>query len=127
MNKRRQFSRVLLDFDATLGIGGRLFPTSVIDISLKGVLLNRPPGWKQEDHRGLVLDIKLVNSGVTLHMQAEVAHAHEDLLGLRFTGMDMDSITHLRRLLELNLGDAELIDREVSALCRPVSATTRKP
>ncbi|MCG8610315.1 MAG: hypothetical protein MI864_07240, partial [Pseudomonadales bacterium] len=30
--------------------------------------------------------------------------------------IDLDSITHLKRLIELNVGDPSLIERELSAL-----------
>jgi hypothetical protein len=30
--------------------------------------------------------------------------------------IDIDSVTHLRRLVELNLGNADLLQRELSAL-----------
>lgn len=39
------------------------------------------------------------------------------LLGLRCRNIDLDSITHLRRLLELQLGDATLLQRELGQLC----------
>jgi hypothetical protein len=35
---------------------------------------------------------------------------------LRCENIDIDSITHLRRLVDLNAGDASLLDREFSAL-----------
>ncbi len=37
-------------------------------------------------------------------------------LGLRCEDIDVDSITCLRRLVELNLGEPELLERELSAL-----------
>jgi hypothetical protein len=41
---------------------------------------------------------------------------HDGQLSLSCTEIDLDSITHLRRLLELNLGDPDLIERELSDL-----------
>jgi len=35
---------------------------------------------------------------------------------LRCLSIDLDSITHLRRLLELNLGDPQLVERELLQL-----------
>ncbi|HXK57002.1 MAG TPA: PilZ domain-containing protein, partial [Gammaproteobacteria bacterium] len=37
-------------------------------------------------------------------------------LGLRCVSIDMESIGHLRRLVELNLGDAELLHRDLESL-----------
>ena len=40
-------------------------------------------------------------------------------LGLFCHHIDIDSITHLRRLIELNLGDETLLQRELAELLPP--------
>jgi hypothetical protein len=52
-------------------------------------------------------------------MAGEVVHREWTLVGVRCVEIDLESISHLRRLVELNLGDAELLHRELSALVRP--------
>jgi len=49
-------------------------------------------------------------------MSCEVAHIEGDHIGLLCRSIDLDSITHLRHLIELNLGDAALLEREFKAL-----------
>ena len=49
-------------------------------------------------------------------MDVWVAHEENKELGLKCKDIDVDSITHLRRLIELNLGDPDLLERELSAL-----------
>jgi hypothetical protein len=49
-------------------------------------------------------------------MQTRVAHVEGPQAGLLCISIDIDSVTHLRRLLELNLGDPALLERELSAL-----------
>jgi hypothetical protein len=39
-----------------------------------------------------------------------------NLVGLEITSMDLDSATNLRRLVELNLADPSLLERELSQL-----------
>ena len=39
-------------------------------------------------------------------------------IGLQCESIDLDSITHLRRLVELNAGDPALLDRELSSLLK---------
>jgi hypothetical protein len=46
----------------------------------------------------------------------EVAHVEGEHVGLLCRSIDIESITHLRRLLEINLGDAKLLERELKAL-----------
>lgn len=74
-----------------------------------------------------MLEIYLDNSATAMQMDSEVAHESEDTLGLRFVGIDLESISHLRRLLELNAGDAALIEREITALGRSVHYGRPRP
>jgi len=50
-------------------------------------------------------------------MEGHLAHVGDNnTVGIRCESIDLDSISHLRRLVELNLGDPELLNRELSAL-----------
>jgi len=49
-------------------------------------------------------------------MTASVAHIDPTRIGFICEHIDLDSITHLKRLVELNLGDEELLHRELSSL-----------
>lgn len=49
-------------------------------------------------------------------MTVSLAHEKGRQLGFYCEEIDLDSITHLRRLIELNLGSSELLERELSAL-----------
>ena len=49
-------------------------------------------------------------------MWMQVAQAQELQLGLVCRSIDLDSVTHLRRLLELQLGDPTLLERDLAAL-----------
>ncbi|WP_346289016.1 PilZ domain-containing protein, partial [Zoogloea sp.] len=60
-------------------------------------------------------EVQVLMSGQIAHVEARGDALH---LGLVCREIDLDSITHLRRLVELNLGDAELLEREVALLVR---------
>ena len=49
-------------------------------------------------------------------MAAQLAHVNGDRAGLLCLGIDLESITHLRRVIELNLGDPALAERDLKAL-----------
>jgi hypothetical protein len=53
---------------------------------------------------------------MTISMSTTVTHVAGRRVGLRCDNIDLDSVTHLRRLVELNAGDPNLLDRELSAL-----------
>jgi len=91
--------------------GGRL-----IDISLKGVLISRPQHWTGKSGDEMLLEIHPPGATFGIRMETVVAHAEPDKVGLRCLSIDIDSISHLRRLMELNLGDEEILNRELSLM-----------
>ncbi len=46
-------------------------------------------------------------------MDVTLAHTEEDHIGFHCEHIDLDSVTSLKRLVELNLGDEELLEREI--------------
>lgn len=114
-DEQRDFSRVHFEVPVTLHLGDAKWDTRLIDISLHGALLQRPDGWEPDPEAQYRIDVHL-NDEVTIHMDVQVAHAGDDRIGFRCADIDVDSITHLRRLMELNLGDPDLVERELSAL-----------
>ena len=87
----------------------------LLDICLKGALLNMSSGWSGELGAKCKLRLDL-GQGVTIIMQASIAHLNGKRMGLRCDHLSLDSITHLRRLIELNAGDPQLLERELPAL-----------
>ncbi len=114
---RRKFKRILFDADTRIVGDSVDTPAKLIDISLNGLLLQRPIHWTTAIGTELSVSIKLdQEEEYTILMQTKVAHIEDDKIGLHCEHIDMDSITNLRRLLELNLGDPELLERELAAL-----------
>lgn len=90
----------------------------VRDLSLKGALIEREAAGAPIS-RGDACTVELQLSedcSMVIRMNGEVAHIEGSALGVQCREIDLDSITVLRRLLELNLGDSSLLDREFSAL-----------
>lgn len=115
--EQRHFSRVPFDCAAVITCGGSHWSTQLLDISLNGVMLSRPDGWSATVGNECMVEIKLNGEDVSITMeQAVVAHVHADRVGLKCEIIDLDSIAHLRRLVELNLGDPELVYREMTEL-----------
>ena len=115
-DERRHFSRIPFDARTTLReADGHEWHGALLDISLNGALLERPQDWNGGTRAGLVLEI-LLTEAACIRMEVTVAHVEAHYLGLRCTHIDLDSIAHLRRLVELNLGDPDLLNREFSAL-----------
>ena len=113
--QRRRFTRIPFDADARLSAGDRQWQVELLDISLKGALIARPADWQAGAEGPFRLELRLGEDAV-IAMDVSVAHQDEDRLGLRCEDIDLESITHLRRLVELNLGNPDLLERELASL-----------
>jgi len=112
---RRRFWRAGFHSDALLHHRSGDIPVEVVDISLNGVLLGVPERWSGELGEPCNLELRLSDDDAIV-MSTVVAHIEGRSVGLRCAAIDLDSITHLRRLVELNAGDPALLDRELAAL-----------
>jgi hypothetical protein len=93
------------------------YEAHVIDLSLKGVLLQVPNLSNPLLNSEAMMEFCLAGSDIVLRFRGILAHCEDDRLGYKFVEMDLDSMSHLRKLLEYNLGDPVQLKREVQALC----------
>ena len=112
----RLFTRI--PFDATLHITSSNgdWECQLIDISLKGLLADKPDGWTGDIEDPFMIELELNGSDASIRMDVVVAHIELDHIGFRCEHIDLESITHLRRLVELNVGNTDILNRELSAL-----------
>ncbi len=113
--ERRRFQRIAFDAATELVQNERRWTVSLHDISFKGLLAKRPCDWNGDPNQPFRATITL-NDSTCLHMEVLLAHTRDDMLGFSCHHIDLDSISHLRRLVELNLGDESLLGRELVAL-----------
>jgi hypothetical protein len=118
MDNRRQFTRVLFAIKAELNIENNSYPVSIHDISLKGALVTlvEPQKLLKEKLGTLTFFLSDNESKVTMHVS--VVHEKDNETGLNCNAIDIDSVTLLRRLIELNLGDSQQLDKELTQLSR---------
>ena len=114
-HERRRFQRIAFTAQTLLEQGTQTWPTELIDISLKGLLLKTPANFTANSNHPFTATVALSDE-LSITLELTLSHHNEQALGFVCTHIDLDSITHLRRLLELNLGDPELLERELSAL-----------
>ena len=93
--------------------------TSLIDVSLNGALISQPEGYELTKGQNVRLEIDLGETHNLIAMDAVVTHLENEHVGLKMQQIDVDSISHLRRLVELNLGDSELLHRDLEHLAHP--------
>ncbi len=115
--ENRIFSRIVFDAKTVISNTEQEWETELLDISLKGALLEKPATWDAPIGAEFRLGISLSEDTV-IYMQASVAHIENDHIGFTCHHIDLESITHLRRIVELNTGNDELLNRELSSLRR---------
>lgn len=114
-SERRRFSRVDFAAHVELKQGTNTWAAELIDISLKGLLLTLTSPTTFSKGQLLAVSIYLSDQ-TSIVMDAEVVHQSTNQLGLTCSLIDFDSISHLRRLIELNLGDPVAAERELAEL-----------
>jgi hypothetical protein len=115
-DERRRFSRIAFHRPAEIDAEGERVTCELLDVSLKGALVEVPAKFGGRKGQPCALTIRLDAGDAVVRMDGEIVHHEGPALGLRCTGIDLESIAHLRRIVELNLGDEELLHRELSAL-----------
>ena len=63
-----------------------------------------------------MLTFTLDDSDIQISMEVEATHLDDKRLGVYCHHIDIDSATHLKRMIELNVGDEELLHRELEQL-----------
>lgn len=115
-DERRHYSRIAFHSAAQLILPEGSIDVVVLDLSLKGALVRLPAATHPENGTQCTLRVRLDDAGDQIRMETRVTHLAGCYAGLACHNIDLDSVTHLRRLVELNLGDEALLERELSAL-----------
>lgn len=114
--KRRLFTRIPFETGVVLSTFPGKHECRLVDISLKGALVERLLPWSAKNGDPCSIFVELAGGGTSIRMSGEVAHVEDGRLGIRCTEIDLESITNLRRLVELNMGDEEALNREIAAM-----------
>ncbi|MEZ8722527.1 PilZ domain-containing protein [Vibrio pomeroyi] len=116
MVERRQFSRVIYQVPTEISQGQVNVSGSVQDLSLHGLLIQCEE-WQQLSHDVPVhVSFTLTNSDINIQLEATIVSTINTSMRLRIEHLDIDSISYLKRLVELNVGDDELLYREIEHL-----------
>ena len=112
---KRRFHRIFYNAEAVLRADGTHYSCKIVDLSLKGCLLNFDQPWSPSPEKLYTLSFNLTDE-ISIVMDVNMVHAVGNQYGFNCKNIDIDSISRLRRLVELNLGDSELLERELAAL-----------
>lgn len=115
--ERRRFTRIHFDADTLLRSTAGEWPVKLVDICFQGALTECPEGLtlKAGDEAELIITLDSESDAV-IDMPVVMNHKLHNYLGFKAKSMDLESMTHLRRLVELNLGDPDSLERELDHL-----------
>ncbi|MFT5705752.1 MAG: c-di-GMP-binding flagellar brake protein YcgR [Oceanospirillaceae bacterium] len=115
---RRHFSRIEFDGKCTIDFNRHPYAAKLVDICLTGALIHAEQEITITTGQNTSISIALLDAETTINILATLVKREEDLLHFSFDSIDLESTSHLRRLLELNLGDASLMERELHQLAQ---------
>jgi len=113
---QRRFSRISFHAEVQLLLGQDTHPAHLLDIALKGALVKLLQPVAALQGKTCQLNLDLGRDGDMIVMEGVVVHQADLNIGIECRHIDVDSLTSLRRLVELNLGDETLLDRDLSHL-----------
>jgi c-di-GMP-binding flagellar brake protein YcgR len=109
-DQRRRRTRVHVHFEVTVQIQGEPIKMETENISLNGMLCKPDPRLTKGDSGALRITL---GDDVVITAQAKVVRSSDAGLAIAFTEIDEDGFFHLKKLVQYNSEDAELIDREL--------------
>lgn len=117
-SEQRHFTRIPFDTTVTLTNSRTGYKTmaELLDISFKGVLISKPSDWQGIKDEHYTLNLQLAGNEIEINLDIIAVHSEQEHIGFKTEHMDLDTATNLRRLVELNLGNEDLLERELSEL-----------
>ena len=115
--ERRKFTRFLLDWPVNIIFNNENWPAMLIDLSLKGALLNcENINLKINDNVTVVIQIPQAPFNLTF--KANVIRSNNSAYALLTDSIDLEDATILRRIIELNMGNQDLLLRDMENLLK---------
>ena len=112
-DERRNFSRVKFQSKCYLTFEDKKIEGLLVDLSLKGALILNDEKLEVNSGDSCTFNFSLDGAGFELNFNATLVYYKGDQLGVRFGNIDLESMIHLRRLVELNTGDSNKVQDEL--------------
>lgn len=113
--ERRHYQRIPFIADVLVRLDDQQWSCILVDISLKGLLLIGPESVEPQKNTPYAIELVL-GEAAAINMMAKISHIEGDHWGLQWDNIELDGLTHLRRLLELNMQDPNEMHRELAEL-----------
>lgn len=113
--ERRNYNRIPFSAEILMQCGHEEWSCNLLDISLKGMLVEPPENIDIDTSKpcGMAL---FLGDDVSIHARVTITHSSDGNWGLKWLQIDVSSLQHLRRLIELNTNDPDVLNRELYEL-----------
>lgn len=114
-SERRNYSRVPFTAEVLMQSGHEEWSCNLLDISLKGMLVEPPEDLDFDTSNPCAMALFL-GEDAAIHARVSITHSNNGNWGLKWLHIDIEGLKHLRRLLELNMPDPAMLNRELAEL-----------
>ncbi len=114
-SERRIYNRIPFTAEILMQCGHEEWSCNLLDISLKGMLVEPPENIEIDMNNpcGMAL---FLGEDISIHARVNIVRSSKGNWGLKWLQIDVASLQHLRRLIELNTNDQAMLTRELSEL-----------
>ena len=116
MPERRRFSRIVYRTPAIVVQGEQTINASISDLSLHGLLITSDQANELNLDKQINVEFALLGSDITIQLSGNIVEINNNMIRLSIDHIDIESIGYLKRLVELNVGDDELLYRDIEHL-----------
>ena len=116
MSEQWRVSRIKSIEQSIVETDSRTVQVQLLDISLKGALIEHPQDLAVQCGDRWKLLFRLGGSDIVLQFGTEVVHCSETLAGVKFVETDLDTMIHLRSLIEARSVNPKQVKHELSFL-----------
>lgn len=121
--EKRRFSRIPFSADCSFSCATVSCRAELVDISLKGALI-RLENERCPIDTDCSLALYLDGLETPLLFGGKVVHTREDRVGIMFVSTDVESMIHLRRLLETNSMNPDRVLDELGMMIGDVTSVS---
>ena len=116
MTERRRFSRIIYQVPALIEQNDLAMQAMIQDLSLHGLLLKVEDAKPLDSLLPVEVGFSFIQSEQTIQLSAGIVSIAGNEIRLKISNIDIENISQLKRFIELNVGNNEILNRELEHL-----------
>ena len=108
--ERRKHTRVPLHIDVSVLLQEEVIQVQTLNISLTGILCSSNEVFQNDVPCKVIIRL---NKDFQISIDSKILRVGKEGTAISFTSMDEESFSHLKKLIQYNMADADRIDEEL--------------